>query len=153
MIVEREHLGQIAKDLRKAGKKIVFTNGCFDIIHPGHVTYLTKARELGDVLVVALNSDESVSRLKGENRPINNLDDRSMVMNALKPVTYVTYFTEDTPENIIEELEPHILVKGGDYKKEDIVGAEFVESIGGKVEIIKFVEGKSTTNIINKMNN
>ena len=152
MILNRKDIAIKISELKKAGKKIVFTNGCFDLIHPGHVIYLTKAAELGDILVVALNSDDSVSRLKGLSRPLNTLEDRSVVMNALKPVSFVTSFSEDTPKEVIEEIIPDVLVKGGDYKKEEVVGGDFVEANGGKVEIIKFVEGKSTTKIINKMN-
>lgn len=137
---------------KKNGKKIVFTNGCFDIIHPGHVSYLKASKELGDILLVALNSDASVQKLKGKTRPVNKIDDRSIVMDALKPVDYVTEFPQDTPFEIISKIIPDIITKGGDYKPEEVVGADIVKNNGGRVEIINFVEGKSTSNIIQKMN-
>jgi D-beta-D-heptose 7-phosphate kinase/D-beta-D-heptose 1-phosphate adenosyltransferase len=137
--------------LRKAGYKIVFTNGCFDIIHRGHVELLRFARSLGDVLVVGLNDDESVSRLKGENRPINTLEDRAFVLLSIRWVDFVVPFSEDTPERIIREISPDVLVKGGDYRIEDIAGADFVLSKGGRVEIFNYLEGYSTTSIIKKI--
>ena len=151
MIIKRDELKEIIEKLKGEGKKIVFTNGCFDIIHPGHVSYLTEAKDLGDVLLVALNTDESVSRLKGPSRPLNSLEDRSIVMNALKPVDLVTSFHEDTPLEIISEIYPDLLVKGGDYEPEQVVGKDIVESNGGKLVLIQFVDGKSTTRIIEKM--
>jgi len=137
--------------LRKAGYKIVFTNGCFDIIHRGHVELLKFARSLGDVLVVGLNDDESVRRLKGENRPINTLEDRAFVLLSIRWVDFVVPFSGDTPERIIREISPDVLVKGGDYRIEDIAGADFVLSKGGKVEIFNYLEGYSTTSIIKKI--
>jgi rfaE bifunctional protein nucleotidyltransferase chain/domain len=137
--------------LRKAGYKIVFTNGCFDIIHRGHVELLKFARSLGDVLVVGLNDDESVRRLKGENRPINTLEDRALVLLSIRWVDFVVPFSEDTPERIIREISPDVLVKGGDYRMEDIAGADFVLSKGGRVEIFNYLEGYSTTSIIKKI--
>jgi D-beta-D-heptose 7-phosphate kinase/D-beta-D-heptose 1-phosphate adenosyltransferase len=137
--------------LRKAGYKIVFTNGCFDIIHRGHVELLKFARSLGDVLVVGLNDDESVRRLKGKNRPINTLEDRAFVLLSIRWVDFVVPFSEDTPERIIREISPDILVKGGDYRIEDIAGADFVLSKGGRVEIFNYLEGYSTTSIIKKI--
>lgn len=142
----------ICNEARGANKKVVFTNGCFDIIHPGHVFYLTEAKKLGDILVVGLNTDASVKRLKGNSRPINNEQDRATVLDALKPVDYVVLFDEDTPLELIKVVRPDFLVKGSDYNRDNIIGADFVESYGGKVITIQFVEGKSTTNIINKMN-
>lgn len=133
------------------GKKLVFTNGCFDIIHPGHIDYLNKSKSLGDILIVALNSDSSVKRLKGEQRPINSLNDRAFIVNALKPVDFVTFFEEPDPLNIIKLLSPDILTKGGDYNADDVIGADHVRENGGKVVIIPFVPNKSTTNIISKM--
>lgn len=127
---------------------MVFTNGCFDLIHKGHVTYLEKAKNLGDVLVVALNSDISVQRLKGPTRPINPLKDRLEVIAALESVDYVTWFGEDTPLNLIQLLRPKILVKGGDWKLDQVVGAEEVLGWGGKVKLISFVPGRSTTGMI-----
>ncbi len=138
---------------KKEGKKIVFTNGCFDIIHAGHVDYLEKAKKLGDVLVVGLNSDESVRRLKGKERPVNIQEHRKRVLEALKPVDLVVIFDEDTPERLIKEIKPDVLVKGGDWSIENIVGADFVKSYGGEVKTIDFVYDISTTKIIQKARN
>jgi rfaE bifunctional protein nucleotidyltransferase chain/domain len=129
-------------------KKIIFTNGCFDIIHRGHIEYLYKAKQTGDILIVGLNSDISVRRLKGEKRPINDEYARAIVLAALYFVDYVIIFNEDTPLNLIKHIKPHILVKGGDYKVEDIVGNKFVKEYGGDVIILPLVMGYSTTNII-----
>lgn len=131
-------------------QNVVFTNGCFDIIHAGHIDYLSKARNLGDVLVVGLNSDESVRRLKGPQRPINGVDARSKVLASLYFVDYVIVFEEDTPLNLIKSVRPDILVKGGDYTRDTVVGADFVESYGGKVVILPLLKGYSTTSILNK---
>ena len=139
------------KDAKASGKKVVFTNGCFDILHAGHVTYLKKARELGDILVVGLNSDASIKRLKGDSRPVNGLEDRALVLSALGFIDYVIPFEEDTPYELIKAVVPDILVKGGDYEIKDIVGRDIVEENGGKVMTIPLVEGKSTTNTINRM--
>jgi len=133
---------------QEQGKKIVFTNGCFDILHRGHVTYLNQARDLGDLLIVGINSDESVKRLKGPERPVNMLEDRAYVLSALKSVDYVIPFEEDTPLNLINLIMPDILVKGGDYTIDRIIGAQEVLAHGGRVEIIPFVPGKSTSAII-----
>jgi rfaE bifunctional protein nucleotidyltransferase chain/domain len=151
MIVDFNEIEKICNSLREQNKKIVFTNGCFDILHRGHIEYLTKAKEFGDVLIVGLNSDTSVQRLKGKDRPINSESDRARILDALKPVDYVVIFEEDTPLRLIQMVKPDVLVKGGDYKVEEIVGSEYVMSYGGKVEIIPFVEGKSTTKIIQKI--
>ena len=137
--------------LRSKGKKIVFTNGCFDILHAGHVEYLSKARRLGDVLVVGLNSDSSVKKIKGEGRPINKESDRAKVLSSLYFVDYITSFNETTPENLIKKARPDILVKGGDWKIEDIAGSSFVRSYGGRVKRIPFVKGRSTTSIIERI--
>ncbi len=135
-----------------AGKTgIVFTNGCFDILHPGHVLYLEKARSLGRALVVAVNSDRSIQAIKGPTRPINPLDDRLKVIAALESVSFVTWFEEDTPEKLYEQLKPKILVKGGDWELEQIVGAPGVIARGGKVHTIELVQGKSSTSIIEKI--
>jgi len=135
--------------LEKAkGKKIVFTNGCFDILHRGHVTYLQQARTLGDLLIVGINTDASVQRLKGKERPINTLEDRAYVLAALKSVDYVIPFDEDTPLSLIKSIMPDILVKGGDYTIDRIIGAREVMDNGGTVEIIPFVPGKSTSSMI-----
>ena len=132
-------------------KKIVFTNGCFDILHKGHVTYLQKARKLGDLLIVGINSDASVRRLKGADRPVNNEKDRAFVLGALDCVDKVVMFSEDTPEKLIRKIRPDVLVKGGDWKKENVVGGPFVESYGGKVRLIPFVKGFSTTGLLAKI--
>ena len=146
-----ENYLDIIEKARKEGKKIVFTNGCFDIIHAGHVDYLQKAKNLGDFLVVGLNSDESVRRLKGPCRPVNNQEDRKKVLENLKPVDLVVIFEEDTPERLIKEIKPDVLVKGGDWKIENIVGADFVKSYGGEVKTIDFVHNTSTTKTIEKI--
>ncbi len=151
MIISQELASKIAKELKDNGKKIVFTNGCFDIIHSGHTEYLSKAKDLGDYLFLGLNSDDSVKRLKGENRPINSQIDRAKVIDTLKPVDFVIVFNEDTPYNLIKDIIPNILVKGGDYQPKDIVGYDITTNNGGEVITISFVEGKSTTNIINKI--
>ncbi len=130
--------------LRAKGSKIVFTNGCFDILHRGHVSYLDVAKSFGDVLILGLNSDESVKRLKGENRPINNQDDRGFILAALESVDYVVNFTEDTPYNLISIVKPDILVKGADYEGKDVVGSD----IAKEVRLVTFCEGKSTTKTI-----
>lgn len=136
---------------RPSGKRVVFTNGCFDILHRGHAVYLAKARELGDLLVVGLNTDASVRRLKGPERPLNSQNDRAFLLASLACVDYVILFDEDTPENLIHTVCPDVLVKGGDYTVDNIVGADFVRSRGGFVTTISFVDGYSTTNLINKM--
>ena len=151
MIISRETIGEICNELRVTNKQIVFTNGCFDILHAGHVTYLESAKRLGDILIIGLNSDGSVKRLKGKSRPVNSEHDRAIVLGALKAVDFVVYFEEDTPLELIKIVKPDFLVKGGDYKIENIVGADVVQDKGGEVFVIPFVEGKSTTNIINKM--
>lgn len=136
---------------RRQGKKVVFTNGCFDLLHLGHVDYLEKARNLGDVLVVGLNTDASVSRFKGPQRPIQDQQSRARVMAALEPVDLVVYFDEDTPLSLISELLPQILVKGSDYLAENIVGADVVKNAGGEVRTIDFVPGYSTSRIVEKI--
>lgn len=129
---------------KREGKTMVFTNGCFDILHRGHAVYLREAKKLGDKLIVGLNSDASVKRLKGETRPINAEDDRAYLLESLACVDYVTIFTEDTPYELLSQIRPDILVKGGDYRIEDIVGREFAQ----EVKLIRFIEGYSTTGII-----
>lgn len=137
--------------LRAEKKKIVFTNGCFDLLHVGHIKYLQKARELGDFLIVAINSDDSVKRLKGEKRPLIREDERAMILSALECVDYVLIFKEDTPLSILERIRPDILVKGGDYTKEQVVGRELVEGYGGRVELISYVDNRSSSNLINRI--
>ena len=142
---------ELKKNLRQGKeKKVVFTNGCFDILHAGHVTYLEKARKMGDILIVALNTDASTKRLKGPSRPVNTLDDRAKVIAALESVTVVTWFDEDTPIRLIKELMPDVLVKGGDYKAENVVGFQEVKDGGGSTKIIPFLEGHSTSLIIER---
>ncbi|MBF0297269.1 MAG: D-glycero-beta-D-manno-heptose 1-phosphate adenylyltransferase [Oligoflexia bacterium] len=133
--------------------KIVFTNGCFDILHSGHITYLNQARSLGDFLFVGLNSDASIKKIKGPDRPINNQQDRKFVLENLKAVDFVEIFEEDTPLELIKTVVPDILVKGGDWEISKIVGADFVIYHGGEVKSLKFIEGKSTTNIIKIIQN
>ena len=135
---------------RSANKKIVFTNGVFDLLHVGHVRYLQQARSLGDALFIGVNSDASVKRLKGPTRPVQNENDRAEILAALGCVEFTCIFTEDTPENLIKTVRPNILVKGGDWKIEQIVGADFVQANGGQVMSLTFIEGRSTTKIIEK---
>ena len=138
--------------LQKERKKvIVFTNGCFDIIHKGHICYLNEAKSLGDILFIGLNSDNSVKKIKGEGRPINSEKDRKYVLNNLKAVDFVEVFNEETPLELIKQVRPNILVKGGDWKLDEIVGHEFVLDNGGNVYNLTFVEGYSTTNIVKKI--
>ena len=138
----------IREQLRVENKKVVFTNGCFDIIHAGHIDYLSKAKELGDILIVGLNTDDSVKRIKGANRPIVKEVERAIILSNLKPVDYVVLFDEDTPLKLIEELIPDVLVKGADWDIEDIVGKDIVIKNGGEVINIKFNINNSTTEII-----
>ena len=151
MIIDRENVTQFCEDLRQRGKQIVFTNGCFDIIHAGHVRYLTTAKNFGDILIVGLNTDESVRRLKGKNRPINNQDDRAEVLLGLKAVDHVVFFGEATAENLIAEVKPAVYVKGGDYTLETLPEAKIVQSYGGRVELVNPVAGRSTSNVIEKI--
>jgi D-beta-D-heptose 7-phosphate kinase/D-beta-D-heptose 1-phosphate adenosyltransferase len=137
--------------LKSEGKKVVFTNGCFDILHPGHSRYLYAARELGDYLIIAVNSDRSVRAIKGPERPLNPQDDRAEILAALGCVDGVVFFDEEDPYNVIKYLEPDILVKGGDWEEDKIIGADIVKAAGGEVRRIQFAEGFSTTNIINKI--
>ena len=141
----------IAARLKKSGKKIVFTNGCFDILHVGHVRTLCQAKALGDVLVLGLNRDSSVKFLKGSGRPVTSEKERAEVISALEAVDYVVFFGESTPEKLIHAVKPDFLVKGGDWKKKDIVGSDFVESYGGKIRSLRFVQGYSTTKLIEKI--
>lgn len=141
----------IREELKKDGQKLVFSNGCFDILHAGHVDYLVKARECGDKLVLALNSDVSVRNIKGEKRPIVPQNERAFIMANLKCVDYVVFFDDDTPAEIIDKIIPDILVKGEDWPIDRIVGRETVEANGGEVKRIKFVNDQSTTNIIKKV--
>ncbi len=144
------NLKEIIPRLKCSGKKIVFTNGCFDILHYGHVKYLEDARNIGDILIVAINSDASVKRLKGKKRPMMNQGDRSKVIAALESVDYVTIFNEDTPLKTIKLIKPDILVKGSDWKG-NIVGSDFVAGYGGKVNSVNLIKGRSTSNLIQKI--
>ncbi|EKE02350.1 MAG: Protein RfaE, protein [uncultured bacterium] len=150
-VVNLDELLQLIQEHKRQGKKIVTTNGCFDIIHVGHVRYLKQARELGDILVVGLNTDESVRKLKGLTRPVNNENDRAEVMAALNPVDYVVLFNEETAVELLGKIKTDIYAKGGDYTLDTLPETEIVHSNGGKVAFIPFVEGKSTTNIIEKI--
>ncbi len=150
MLVGLEELLEIL-DRERGGKKVVFTNGCFDIIHAGHVDYLEKAKSLGDILVVGMNSDDSIRRIKGEKRPIVSQEMRAKVLSSLKPVDYVVIFEEDTPLRLIEAIRPDVLVKGGDWELEKVVGREFVESYGGVVKTIPFEYEVSTSKIIERI--
>ena len=147
-IKTREEIKNIRTQLKSEGKKVVFTNGVFDLIHSGHVDYLVKAKEMGDVLILALNSDSSVKRIKGNKRPILEQNERAFIVSNLKPVDYVTLFEEDTPAEIISDLIPDVLVKGADWAIDKIVGREVVEANGGEVKNIKFINEQSTSNII-----
>ncbi len=151
MLVKQENLEELLNTLRKQKKTIVTTNGCFDILHVGHVRYLEKAKSFGDVLIVALNSDISVKKIKGENRPINNENDRAEVLNALRSVDYTVLFDETTPLNLLLKIKPDVHTKGADYTIETLPEAKEIMAHGGRIEFITFVEGKSTTSVIEKM--
>ncbi|MBI5587973.1 MAG: D-glycero-beta-D-manno-heptose 1-phosphate adenylyltransferase [Deltaproteobacteria bacterium] len=150
-VISLKRLTEELKAKRKRGKKIVFTNGCFDIIHAGHVRYLNKARSLGDILVVGLNSDSSVKAIKGETRPIVPQNERAEVLSALTSVDYIVIFNDPTPVKLIREIKPDILAKGADWAAKDIVGGGIVRENGGKIARITLVKGRSTTNIIKKI--
>ena len=152
-IVDKQALLDAHGRMKRAGKRLVFTNGCFDLIHAGHVRYLSEARALGDALVVALNSDRSVRALKGEGRPILNEHERAEVIAALEAVDYVIVFDEETPRELIAALLPDVLVKGGDWPLDEIVGRDEVEAAGGRVLSLPYVEGSSTTDIIERIRN
>lgn len=142
---------EIINRIKAERKKIVFTNGCFDLLHVGHVRYLAQAKKLGDFLIIGLNSDSSVKELKGEDRPINSFEDRATLLSAIESVDSVIMFEEQTPENLIKDIVPDILVKGGDYNIEDIVGYQTVMQNGGQVKTLSFYDGYSSTNYINKI--
>lgn len=150
-IVKIEELKRLVTIWKMKSEKVVFTNGCFDILHRGHIEYLAAAADLGNRLIIGLNSDASVKKLKGEGRPINSIDDRALALASLHFVDAVIEFNEETPLNLIHQLEPNVLAKGGDYTIETIVGADFITSLGGKVAIIGFTEGYSTTTFLNKL--
>jgi rfaE bifunctional protein nucleotidyltransferase chain/domain len=147
-IKKLEELKKIRNRLKAENKKVVFTNGCFDIIHAGHVDYLLKAKKFGDVMVVGMNSDISVRKIKGEKRPVINEHERAFILSSLKPVDYVVLFDEETPYKLIQELLPDVLIKGSDWNINDIVGRDVVEKNGGEVKTIEFVNDQSTSKII-----
>jgi len=142
---------EIINRIKAERRKIVFTNGCFDLLHVGHIRYLAQAKKLGDFLIIGLNSDSSVKELKGEDRPINSFEDRASLLSAIESVDLVVMFEEQTPENLIKDIVPDILVKGGDYNIEDIVGYQTVMQNGGQVKTLSFYDGYSSTNYINKI--
>ena len=148
MIKSVDDLKELLSGLKKDGKKIVFTNGCFDLIHAGHVDYLTKSKALGDLLIVGLNTDSSIKRIKDEKRPILKQDERALIISNLKPVDYVVFFDEDTPEKLISKLIPNVLVKGADWPMDKIVGSDVVIKNGGEVKTVKFITDQSTSAII-----
>lgn len=145
------HAASAIKRLKHKNRKVVFTNGCFDILHAGHVSYLSKAKSLGDILVIGLNSDGSVKKLKGKSRPIVSQKNRAILLAALEAVDFVVIFNELTSLKLIKAIKPDVLVKGGDWKKENIVGSDFVESYGGKVKSLAYIKGLSTRSIISKI--
>ena len=147
-ILDLTELIRVRKKAKVQKKRIVFTNGCFDILHRGHIEYLKQAKSFGDILIVGLNSDSSVKNIKGKKRPIVNQKDRAEILSALSFVDYVCIFNQETPEKMIRKLIPDVLVKGGDWAKSDIVGKDIVESSGGKVVAVPLVKGRSTRNII-----
>ncbi|MCG3171780.1 MAG: Bifunctional protein HldE [Pseudomonadales bacterium] len=150
-VLDEEQLLHAVAAARRRGERIVMTNGCFDLLHAGHVAYLAAARALGDRLVVAVNGDASVTRLKGPGRPVNALERRMAVLAGLQSVDWVVGFGEDTPERLLARLRPEVLVKGGDYTREQVVGRELVESWGGRVEVLAFVDDCSTTAILSRL--
>ena len=151
LVTDVARIGRRVEFYRRRGRRIVFTNGCFDILHSGHITYLERAKSLGDVLIVGLNSDASVRRLKGEGRPINRLEDRAAVLAALSSVDHIVPFDDDTPEALIRAIRPHAFAKGGDYSRDTLPEAELVESLGGEVQILPLVEDRSTTRVIEQV--
>ena len=150
-LLKRDQVASFCEQLRKDKKRIVFTNGCFDILHIGHTRYLSEARALGDVLFVGVNSDSSVRELKGDSRPVQNEKDRSEILLSLKSVDAASIFSESTPLELIKLVKPDVLVKGGDWAPDKIVGKDFVESYGGKVKALPFVAGHSTTSLVEKI--
>ena len=152
MLVKRENLRDLIRSIHNEGKTIVATNGCFDILHVGHIRYLEKTKSFGDCLIVLLNSDKSVRSIKGETRPINPESDRAEILSALKCVDYVVLFDEDSPRNLLDELKPDVYTKGADYTMETLPEADIMKKNNIRVEFIDFVEGKSTTSLIEKIN-
>ncbi len=151
MLINRKQAASLGARLRRQRRKVVFTNGVFDVLHRGHVTYLAKAKSFGDVLIVGLNSDRSVRRLKGPERPLQKQGDRAAILSALRAVDYVVVFGEETPGKLIREIKPDVLVKGADYKISEIVGARFVKSIGGSVRRVRLTPGRSSSELLKKL--
>ncbi len=147
--IKKEEISSLIKKLRMENKKIVFTNGCFDILHPGHIHCLKEAKKFGDTLIVGLNSDSSIKKIKGEKRPFFNEEERILMLSAIEYVDYIILFSEETPYELIKMIKPDVLVKGGGYKKDDVVGKNIVEENKGKVEIISNLKFYSTTNLVN----
>lgn len=150
-VLRREKVAEFVANLHKSGKTVVVTNGCFDILHVGHVRYLEKTKSFADYMIVLLNSDKSVRSIKGEGRPINNENDRAEILCALRCVDYVVMFDEDSPRNLLDEIKPDVYTKGADYTLETLPEADIMKKNGTRVEFIDFVEGKSTTNTIDKI--
>ncbi len=150
-VISFSKIGALASSLRKKKRRIVFTNGCFDIIHAGHIKYLEKAKALGDVLIVGINSDSSVRKIKGPRKPVVRQGDRAAIVAALKPVDYVSIFNDTTPIKLIKAIKPDVLVKGADWRLNSIVGGDFVRSYGGRVKAVSLVKGRSTSNLIRKI--
>jgi D-beta-D-heptose 7-phosphate kinase/D-beta-D-heptose 1-phosphate adenosyltransferase len=150
-IKSHNELKNVVSRLKKQGRRIAFTNGCFDILHYGHVNYLERAKGLADILIVAVNSDSSIKRIKGKSRPIINLQNRIKIVAALESVDFVTSFNQNTPLGLIKLIKPHLLVKGGDWNKDEIVGRDVVESYGGDVIALPFIKGQSSSKIIKKL--
>lgn len=149
-VLDSKTLTSALTHYRQHGKKIVFTNGCFDLLHVGHIRYLEQAAALGDILIVGINSDDSVKKLKGPTRPIQNQNDRAEILASLKAVNHTVIFSEETPYDLISKVLPHVLVKGGDWAIDQIVGSEVVLAHGGQVKSLLFIDGKSTTKLIEK---
>ena len=151
-VINREHIAEFVEKLHQSGKTVVATNGCFDILHVGHVRYLQRTKSFADYSIVLLNSDKSVRSIKGEGRPINNEDDRAEVLCALSCVDYVVMFDQDSPAQLLDQIKPDVYTKGADYTMETLPEADIMKKNNTRVEFITFVEGRSTTNIINKIN-
>ena len=150
-IISIDEIGNRVRSWREESRKLVFTNGCFDILHSGHVRYLQTAADFGDILILGLNSDTSVRKLKGSHRPIMSQNDRAYILSAIETIDYIVIFDEETPARLIQSVSPDVLVKGGDYLPEDVVGYDTVAENGGCVKIVPYVEGKSTTAIVNSI--
>ncbi len=150
-VLRRENIAEFVRNLQKSGKTVAATNGCFDILHVGHVRYLQKSKSFADYLLVLLNSDKSVKLIKGEGRPINSENDRAEILSALSCVDYVVLFDEDSPKNLLDEIKPDVYTKGADYNMQTLPEADIMKKNNTRVEFIEFVEGKSTTNTINKI--